>query len=150
MRSPTSLWPSLCFILPQNNLTPCFLFNSLRWSCVTLVLPVSSARSLSVALWLAPLPTWPPRFCWTRATTVHLTCGLWVSSCTSAWVGHSRLMRTKISTTRSTTQPSCTPPTPGNRSPVMVNTEGEGWEEFNCETHPERWKLMRMFWNMNC
>lgn len=108
--------------MPPDSLLTVPHYLPLRWSCVTLALLVSSVKSLSVALWLAPLPTWPQRFCWTRATTAHWTCGLSESLCMSASVGRSHLMRMKISMTRSTTQPSCTLPTPGNRFPVMVNS----------------------------
>lgn len=48
-----------------------FIISSVRWNCVILVLPVSSVRSLSADLWWAHPPTWPRRFCWTRATTAH-------------------------------------------------------------------------------
>lgn len=114
-------WLKLYIVIFKNKTIITFLFPSLRWSCATLVSPVSLARSLSAALWLAPQPTWPQRFCWTRVTTARWTCGQSGSLCMSAWVARFHLTRMKTSTTRSTTQPSCTLPTPGNRSPVMVN-----------------------------
>ena len=108
---------------------------SLRWSFVTLASPASSVRSLFAARWSAPRRTWPPRCCWTRATTAHWTCGRWASSCMSAWAERSRLMRMKKSKIRSTTQPSCTRLTPGSRSLVMVNTRRD---ERGGDTHVEK------------